>query len=413
MASALSHLECSNCGLRVGADELQTVCPACSKVLLARYDLERAGWTLTKEALSRRHGRMWRWEELLPVRDPQNIVSLGEGDTPLLVARRLAQRLGLRDVYIKEEGMNPTASFKARGQAAAISRAKELGAHAIALPSAGNAAAAAAAYAARAGLPCWVLMPEDTPSANKIEVLRYGARLILVRGLIDDCGRMLRAVAPERGWFDVSTLKEPYRQEGKKTLGLELAEQFGWELPDVIFYPTGGGTGIVGMWKAFDELEAMGWIGSKRPRMVSVQSSGCAPIVRAFERGERFAARWEHAQTIASGLRVPSAIGDYLILDALRASGGTAIAVDDVELAAATDELAALEGVYAAPEGAATIVALQQLVDRGWVKQQERVVLFNTGSGLKYMELAPRPVAPVVEVDDPRLLEVIATLEHS
>lgn len=401
--SALTHLECSNCGRQADADVLQTVCPACGKVLLARYDLTRAAQSLTKAALAQRAGGMWRWQELLPVRDPQYITTLGEGNMPLLPAPRLAAATGLADLWVKEEGLNPTASFKARGLAAAVSRARELGARAIALPSAGNAASAAAAYAARAGLPCWVFMPEDTPATNKVEVLRYGAHLILVRGLIDDCGRVVRAQADKRGWFDVSTLKEPYRAEGKKTMGLELAEQFAWTLPDALLYPTGGGTGIVGMWKAFDELEQMGWISAKRPKMISVQAAGCAPIVRAFAAGTRSAQRWDDAATVASGLRVPAAIGDYLILDAIRASGGTALTVTDEELLAAIDTLARLEGIYAAPEGAATVAALQHLIQKGVLTPNERIVLFNTGSGLKYQELAPAPQAPVVAPDDPGL----------
>jgi threonine synthase len=343
---------------------------------------------------------MWRWQELLPVRDAANIITLGEGNMPLLPAPRLGAATGLPDLWIKEEGLNPTASFKARGLSAAVSRARELGARAIALPSAGNAASAAAAYAARAGLPCWVFMPEDTPATNKVEVLQYGAHLILVRGLIDDCGRIVRSQAEKRGWFDVSTLKEPYRAEGKKTMGLELAEQFDWILPDAILYPTGGGTGIVGMWKAFAELEEMGWIGTKRPKMISIQAAGCAPIVRAFEAGTRSAPRWDDAATVASGLRVPAAIGDYLILDAIRQSGGTALTVTDEELLAATSRLARLEGIYAAPEGAATVAALRHLTAQGVLTPQDRIVLFNTGSGLKYQELAPTPHAPVVALDD-------------
>ena len=404
VASALTHLECSNCGRQAEADVLQTVCPACGKVLLARYDLAAAARTLTKEAMAQRvQGGMWRWRELLPVRDPANIIALGEGNTPLLPAARLGAQVGIADLWIKEEGLNPTASFKARGLAAAVSRAKELGARALALPSAGNAASALAAYAARAGMPAFVFMPEDTPATNKVEVLRYGARLILVRGLIDDCGRIVRAQAAKRGWFDASTLKEPYRAEGKKTMGLELAEQLEWTLPDALLYPTGGGTGIVGMWKAFAELEQLGWIGPKRPKMISVQAAGCAPIVRAYQDGARSAARWEDAETVASGLRVPAAIGDYLILDAIRMSGGTAIAVSDDELLAATDVIARLEGVYACPEGAATAAALPKLLEAGALHSGDRVVLFNTGSGLKYQELAPQPSAPVVDPDDSRL----------
>ncbi len=410
--STLTHLECSNCGRQADAEVLQTVCPACGKVLLARYDLAKAAQSLTKESLGRRvHGGMWRWRELLPVRDAKNVTTLGEGNTPLLPAPRLGAEVGLPDLWIKEEGLNPTASFKARGLAAAISRARELGARAIALPSAGNVASAAAAYAARAGLPCWVFMPDDTPATNKVEVLQYGAHLVLVRGLIDDCGRMVRSQAEKRGWFDVSTLKEPYRAEGKKTMGLELAEQFDWTLPDAILYPTGGGTGIVGMWKAFQELEQMGWIGAKRPKMISIQAAGCAPIVRAYDAGTRSAPRWEHAATVASGLRVPAAIGDYLILDALRQSGGTALAVTDEELLAATGQLARLEGVYAAPEGAATVAAFQYLTASGTLTPQDRIVLFNTGSGLKYQELAPAPDAPVIEPDDPALDALVDAAE--
>lgn len=402
--SALTHLECSNCGRTADSEVLQTVCANCGKVLVARYDLAAAAQTLTKESLARRvRGGMWRWRELMPVRDPANIVALGEGETPLLPAPRLGRHFGLDDLWIKEEGLNPTASFKARGLSAAVSRAKELGAKAVALPSAGNAASALAAYAARAGLPAFVLMPEDTPATNKVEVLMYGATLILVKGLIDDCGRMVRSQAAKRGWFDASTLREPYRVEGKKTMGLEVAEQLEWQLPDAILYPTGGGTGIVGMWKAFDELEQLGWIGSKRPKMISIQAAGCAPIVRAFDAGSRSAPRWEGATTVASGLRVPAAIGDYLILDAIRASGGVALSVTDEELLAVTGDMARLEGVYPAPEGAATVAALPKLLQQGALKSSDRIVLFNTGSGLKYQELAPPPIAPVIEVDDPRL----------
>ncbi len=413
ITSALTHLECSNCGKPANADVLQTVCPACGKVLLARYDLSTAARTLTKDSLAVRTGGMWRWRELLPVRHASNVVTLGEGNTPLLPAPRLGAQLGLLDLWVKEEGLNPTASFKARGLSAAVSRARELGAKTLALPSAGNAASALAAYAARAGLAAWVFMPEDTPATNKNEVLRYGAHLVLVRGLIDDCGRMVRAQAAQRGWFDASTLKEPYRAEGKKTMGLELAEQGSWTLPDAVLYPTGGGTGIVGMWKAFDELERLGWIGPKRPKMISVQAAGCAPLVRAFQSGERSAARWEDAHTVASGLRVPAAIGDYLILDAIRASGGTALTVTDDELLAATDVLAHLEGIYAAPEGAATVAALRHLLASGALHPEERIVLFNTGSGLKYQELAPEPSALVVDPDDASLDAVVDRLERA
>jgi threonine synthase len=337
---------------------------------------------------------MWRYSELLPVRDATNVVSLGEGLTPLVgVRREAATALGLErgELLLKDEGQNPTASFKARGLSAAVSRAKELGATAVALPSAGNAGAAAAAYAAAAGMTCHVAMPRDVPDLNRQETAVYAAELTLVDGLISDAGRLIREQAPARGWFDVSTLREPYRQEGKKTMGIELAEQGGWGetcLPDVIVYPTGGGTGIVGMRKAFDELEVLGWIGPKRPKMVVVQASGCAPIVRAFERGERFAEPWANAQTIAAGLRVPSAIGDYLILDAVRDSGGTALAVSEDEIIAAQLEMGRLAGIYAAPEAAATWAATRALRRDGYLDGSERVVLFCTGMGLKY----PSPV---------------------
>jgi threonine synthase len=378
-SSALSHLECTGCGARFDADRLENLCTACGRVLYARYDLERARRTLTREALAARGRGMWRWREIMPVRDAENIVSLGEGDTPLLPARRLGEGL-----FVKDEGLSPTGSFKARGIAAAVSRAKELGATALAIPSAGNAASALAAYGARAGMKVFVFMPADTPILNQKECAVYGAEVVLVRGLIDDCGAIVRRRAKSEGWFDVSTLKEPYRAEGKKTMGLEIAEQLGWQLPDVIVYPTGGGTGIVGMWKAFDELEQLGFIGSRRPRMVSVQAEGCAPIVRAFERGLENAPRWEHASTRAAGLRVPAAVADYLILKAIRASGGTAVAVSEDAIAGALREMASREGIFAAPEGAAAWAGAKRLLAEGVLRPGERVVLFNTGTGLKY-----------------------------
>jgi threonine synthase len=323
---------------------------------------------------------------VLPVDNDEHIINLGEGFTPLVHASRLGAQLGLDQLYIKDEGQNPTQSFKARGMAAAVSMALELGAKKLAVPSAGNAAGALAAYAARAGLEAFIFMPRDTPRANVIECEQTGANVTLMDGLITDCGAEVARRKDAEGWFDVSTLKEPYRIEGKKTMGYELAEQFDWQLPDVIIYPTGGGTGLIGMWKAFDEMEQMGWIGSKRPRMVTVQASGCAPIVRAFEQGKRFADEFPDAHTTASGLRVPRAIGDFLIIDALRASGGTAIAVSDEELIDATKEIGAAEGIFCAPEGAACLPALKKLIGGGSVKSAERVVLFNTGSGVKYLE---------------------------
>ena len=382
----VTHLECAACAARHEARLLHNLCTQCGKPLLVRYDLRSAAASLTKESLKERGPDLWRYREVLPVEQDENIVTLGEGFTPLVRASRLGAQLGLSNLYIKDEGQNPTQSFKARGMAAAVSMAKELGARKLAVPSAGNAAGALAAYAARAGLEAHIFMPNDTPRANVIECEQTGAQVTLMDGLITDCGAEVSRRKAAEGWFDVSTLKEPYRIEGKKTMGYELAEQFDWELPDVIMYPTGGGTGLIGMWKAFDEMEQMGWIGSKRPRMATVQATGCAPIVRAFEEGKRFADEFPNAQTTASGLRVPRAIGDFLILDALRASGGTAIAVTDGELIAATREIGAAEGIFCAPEGAACLPALKKLLDDESVKSDERVVLFNTGSGVKYVE---------------------------
>lgn len=383
----VTHLECALCGLRHEARALQNLCRECGKPLLVRYDLSAASQTLKKEHLAERESSLWRYREVLPVSDWDNIVSFGEGWTPLLSAVRVAESLTVPvDLYIKDEGQNPTQSFKARGMTAAISMAKELGVRKVAVPSAGNAAGAMAAYAARAGMEAFIFMPADTPRANVVECEQTGANVTLVDGLITDCGRIVAERKEAEGWFDVSTLKEPYRVEGKKTMGYELAEQFNWELPDVILYPTGGGTGLIGMWKAFDEMEEMGWIGPKRPRMVSVQSETCAPIVRAFHAGERFADEFENAATVASGLRVPKAIGDFLILDAIRASGGTAVSVTDDELVAAVKEIGALTGIFTAPEGAACLPALRHLIEAGFVAGGEKVVLFNTGAGVKYLE---------------------------
>ncbi|MBV9132134.1 MAG: threonine synthase [Chloroflexi bacterium] len=388
--SYLTHLECTACGLRHDADRLQTVCTACGKVLFARYDLDGVRESVRPGDFRQRRWDMWRYAELLPIRHAANVISLGEGMTPLVrVRHEVAASLGLQrgELLLKDEGQNPTGSFKARGLSAAVSRAKELGATSIALPSAGNAGGAAAAYAAAGGLSCHVAMPCDVPELNRVEAEVFGAEVTLVDGLISDAGRVIREQAPANGWFDVSTLREPYRQEGKKTMGIELAEQGGWGadcLPDVLIYPTGGGTGIVGMRKAFDELEALGWIGAHRPRMVVVQSEGCAPIVRAFENGERFAEPWQNAQTIAAGLRVPAAIGDYLILDAVRDTSGTALAVSEEAIREAQLEMGRVTGVYAAPEAAATWAATRKLLASGWLGGTERVVLFCTGMGLKY-----------------------------
>jgi threonine synthase len=382
----VTHLECAACHLEHEARRLLNLCRECGKPLLVRYDLEHVRSALTKESLAGRRADLWRYREVLPVENDENIVSLGEGWTPLLRVERLGKQVGIAQLYIKDESQNPTQSFKARGMSAAVSMAKELGAQKLAVPSAGNAAGALAAYAARAGLECFIFMPDDTPRANVIECEQTGAHVTLMAGLITDCGAEIARRKEAEGWFDVSTLKEPYRVEGKKTLGYELAEQFNWELPDVIIYPTGGGTGLIGMWKAFDEMEQMGWIDSKRPRMVTVQASGCAPIVNAFEAGKRFADEFPNAATVASGLRVPKAIGDFLILDAISVSGGTAVAVTDEELLTATREIGSAEGIFCAPEGAACLPALRKLLTAGEVKAEERVVLFNTGAGVKYIE---------------------------
>jgi threonine synthase len=389
--SALSHLECALCGRRYPADVLQTLCPPCQRPLLARYDLAAVRDRWDREALMGREPTLWRYREVLPVRDDRYIVSLGEGYTPLLPARRLGEALEMPHLWVKDEGVNPTGSFKARGLAVAVSRARELGAAELVIPSAGNAAGAMAAYAARAGLGAHVFMPADVPLPFRQECEAYGAQVTLVDGLITDCGRAAQAGIREHGWFAVSTLKEPYRLEGKKTMGYELAEQMGWELPDVIVYPTGGGTGLIGMWKAFDELEEMGWIDGHRPRMVTVQAEGCAPIVRAFHEGEEFATPWQDARTVAAGLRVPAAVGDFLMLRALRESGGTALAVSDEDLVDAQMRLSRLVGTFACPEGGATLAALERLLADGWVARGERVVLFNTGTGLKYPDVFAAP----------------------
>jgi threonine synthase len=390
MKSYLTHLQCTNCGQTYAAEELNTTCSACAKVLYARYDLAAAKRELTRETIAAREPSMWRWFELMPIRDEANVVSLGEGGTPLLPAHGIEEQVGARQVWIKEEGLNPTGSFKARGLSAAVSKAKELGVKKLAIPSAGNAASALSAYGARAGIETFIFMPADTPDAMKNECKVYGAHVELVDGLISDAGRIVRERGPAEGWFDVSTLSEPYRAEGKKTMGLELAMQCGWTLPDVLVYPTGGGTGIVGMWKAFDELEALGWIGPERPRFVSVQAEGCAPIVRAFDAGLREAEPWQDAHTIAPGIRVPAAIADYLILDAIRDSHGFAVSVSDDDILAAMAEVARLEGVFAAPEGAAGYAGYKKLLAQGKLDPTESVVIFNTGSGIKTHELVGR-----------------------
>ncbi|MDP9178609.1 MAG: threonine synthase [Gemmatimonadota bacterium] len=382
----VTHLECSACAAGYAAGQLHNLCTVCGKPLLVRYDLSRASRSLTRDALKSRRADMWRYREVMPVENDADIISLGEGWTPLLRASRLGAAIGMKQLMIKDESLNPTQSFKARGMSAAVSMALELGARKLAAPSAGNAGGALAAYAAAAGLEAHIFMPRDTPRANVVECQQTGAHVTLIDGLITDCGEHIARRKDSEGWFDVSTLKEPYRVEGKKTLGYELAEQLGWRLPDVIVYPTGGGTGLLGMWKAFAEMEWMGWIGSERPRMISVQASGCAPIVRAFESGSSHADEFPNAATVASGLRVPRAIGDFLILDALRSSGGTAVAVSDEELLAAVGEIGRLEGLFVAPEGAACLPAIRKLLERGEIERDEQVVLFNTGAGIKYIE---------------------------
>ncbi|PHX72581.1 MAG: threonine synthase [Opitutia bacterium] len=384
----LTHLACTLCGKDHDASVPQNVSTCCAKPLFAHYDFTAAARTLTRESLRTRVKSLWRYREVLPVRSDIDIVTLGEGFTPLLPAPRLASLHGLRSLWIKDEAQNPTASFKARGMTTAVSMAKQFGLKKLAVPSAGNAAGALAAYAARAGMEAHIFMPRDTPRANIIECEQMGAHVTLINGLITDCGAEVAKRKSAEGWFDVSTLKEPYRAEGKKTLGYELAEQLNWTLPDVILYPTGGGTGLIGMWKAFAEMETLGLIapGTKRPRMFTVQATGCQPIVRAFASGEKFAAEHLHATTRASGLRVPKAIGDFIMLDALRTSHGGAIAVPDEEMIACTREVGALEGVFVAPEGAACYAALKTLLATGTVEPEESVVLFNTSTGLKYLE---------------------------
>jgi threonine synthase len=379
-----SHLECGWCGQTYPSEELHRLSPCCERPLLARYDLSAIGTTFSPASLSGRVPSLWRYAEVLPVRDGSHSLTLGEGFTPLIAAPRLGQTLGVRRLWIKDEGQNPTGSFKARGLVMAIARARELGARELAIPSAGNAGSAAAAYAAAAGLPVHIVLPRDTPLPIIEETRALGADLELIDGLITDAGARVAAGVRAHGWFDLSTLKEPYRLEGKKTMGYELFEQLGGRLPDVIVYPTGGGTGLIGMWKAFQEMEQLGWIGSERPRMIVVQAAGCAPMVRAWENETRTAVPWENAHTYAAGLRVPRAVGDFLILDAVRASHGAAVAVEDADMAEHVRIMGRCTGIFAAPEGGATAAALPALLARGIIQSDHEVVLFNTGSGLKY-----------------------------
>jgi threonine synthase len=389
--STLTHLECARCRKSAAADRLQNLC-ACGGPLLARYDLAAARRTLTVGGLAARRTGLWRYEEVMPGR-VEEAVTMGEGSTPLVPLTGLGNELGCASLLLKDESFNPTGTFKARGLAAAVTMAKLHGARALAIPTAGNAGGALAAYAARAGLKAVVLMPRDAPAANQLECRAHGAELILVDGLIGDCARLMNERKEHEGWFDVSTLKEPYRVEGKKTLGYELFEQCGRRLPDAILYPTGGGVGMIGMWKAFEEMETLGWVGRERPKMIAVQAAGCAPIVRAFEEGKKESTAWANAATLAAGLRVTKAFGDFLVLEAVVQSQGAAIAVEDSEMLVALRQLAATEGILACPEGAATLAALPALFKRGVLRRDQTIVLFNTGSGLKYLDVLERALA--------------------
>ena len=388
--SFATKIRCPRCAAEYPPGKIINTC-RCGSPLTVEYDAAKIKSATGKAALKTREATLWRYREFLPLNDDRYRVSLGEGFTPLLDARRLAKEFNLKRLWIKDEAQNPTGSFKDRGIALAVSLAKELGIGRVAIPSAGNAGASLAAYAARAGIEAHVFMPKDAPPANITEAEQYGARLTLVDGLISDCGRLIAERKEAEGWFDVATLKEPYRLEGKKTMGLEIAEQLEWELPDVIIYPTGGGTGLIGMWKGFAELETVGWIGARRPRMVSVQAEHCAPIVRAFNEGKETAEPWKDARTIASGLRVPQAVADFLILRVLRESRGTAVAVSDEEMLADIRLAGRLEGLFFCPEGAACIAALRRLANAGWIGPSDTVLIFNTASGLKYLDaVGPR-----------------------
>jgi threonine synthase len=408
-----TSLTCAMCGTDHAVDQLQNLCTECQKPLLAHYDLDAIKSTFTPDAVRKRTIRsMWKFWDVLPVNDPSEAVSLGEGLTPLLTCNRTGPFEAFDNLFIKDESFNPTGSFKARGMSAAVTRAKSLGVETVALPSAGNAAGAATYYSARAGMGCSIFMPEDTPPANIIESVVGNANVNLVNGLISDCGKLVKQGKDRFSWFDLSTLKEPFRIEGKKTMGYELAFDFAdqagtteLQLPDVILYPTGGGTGLIGMWKAFDEMEKLGWIGSERPRMVVVQAEDCSPIVKAFEAGEEHAPLFENAATCAAGLRVPIAVGDFLMIRALRESGGTAISISDEALMDGVKEMSAHQGVYACPEGGAVWKAAQQLLESGWIKPEEKVVLFNTGTGLKYNHLFSVDGLPVIDHNDPTCLD--------
>ena len=381
----VSHLECPKCGKTYDSEQLVQLCD-CGAPLLVRYDLDAVKKAFSKEKLAARPADLWRYRELLPVKDPRNIVTLGEGMTPLLKLNNLGPEVGMNNLYLKDEGIIPTGTFKARGAAVGVSRARELGIEVLAMPTNGNAGAAWAVYCAAAGIKSVIVMPEDAPPIPRGECAISGAALYLVKGLISDAGKIVAKAVADYGWYDASTLKEPYRIEGKKTMGLELAEQFDWEVPDVIIYPTGGGVGIIGIYKALRELQAMGWISDKMPRLVAVQSSGCAPIVKAWEEKQTESVFWENAHTLAFGITVPKALGDFLVLDAIYKTGGCAVAVDDDQILIAEEMLASREGTFVCPEGAANLTAALKLQAAGWIKPNEKVVLLNTGSGLKYPE---------------------------
>jgi len=383
----LAFLQCSKCGGQFSKKEIHNLSPCCSLPLFPRYDIEKGKVYFKKDSLINRPPTMWRYKEMMPVNYEENITTLGEGFTPLEPAGSLGKILGFKNLFLKNESINPTGSFKDRGMSAAISKAREFGLNKISIPTAGNAGGATAAYTAKAGQEAFIFMPDDTPKAFQVECEQYGAHVEMIDGLISDCGKIIAERKDQEGWFDISTLKEPYRVEGKKTMGYELAEQLNWELPDVIIYPTGGGTGIVGMWKAFDEMEKLGWIGSHRPKMISVQSEGCAPIIRAFEQGKDSADFFENPETSALGLRVPAAIGDFLILKAIRESNGYALTVSDKELMDNVKMIGKHEGIFSAPEGGATVATLPKLLDLGVINSKDRIVLFITGSGLKYVDL--------------------------
>jgi threonine synthase len=381
----IAYLECSRCNEHISAEQPQTICPKDGGSLYVRYDLDALKGKFTRESLAGRPATMWRYAEVMPGKTP---VTLGEGFTPMIPSRQIP------NVFIKDEGLNPTGSFKARGLCAAVTMAREYGLKKLAVPSAGNAASALAAYCAAAGIEAHIFMPKDVPVANFVECKSYGAKVTLVDGLISDCAKMVNERKQAEGWFDISTLKEPFRVEGKKTMGYEVAEQLNWELPDAIFYPTGGGVGLIGMWKAFEEMEQLGWIGKKRPRMISVQASGCAPVAKAWNEHKPVSEMWHNAHTMAAGLRVPKPYADYIILDILKKSNGTALAVSDEQILDAVQEWASQEGVFAAPEGAASLAAYKILLEEKFLHPDEKVVLFNTGSGLKYIDVIAKSLEP-------------------